>query len=695
VSKNKPVTYRGYLIDHHSPDPPVVTLDQLRIEDYERFFIESNINHLMVYCKDHWGVTYYDSAVGKRHPGLKEDWVAQLVPVMRKLGIEFNAYYCMEYDSLAPVMHPEWSILTAEGEPMRLTGRLPKWGMPCYETGYRQYVLTQLAEIAEKFRPDNLFLDIFGKSLCYCPSCQTKFQQSYGFSLPTGDALKEHRMTVNEFLDRCAKEMLEDILTTVKGIHPEIQVTINFAALYAKEIRDLLDFQFTEPWAGNWLSAAYARDTAVGQFPQLGPGEVSEVYNYQDESVYLLAASEIAAQGCRVFMYSGSQRPDGTLEHEEASRVGAAFNEVAKFETYLSDRTTVADIGIVQSDLAASMTSAAGVIANAIERVRGGSGHRDALLGAMKLCDHAKFAWNVIPEQQLIAAGPGELSYRLLILPDVYHITPELADRLRQFVSEGGTVIASGQTGLFDAQGRMQEEYSLSDLFGCRFEQVVTDYRGSLWGSYLKQAPESNLGLWSYMPDTTPPASELRYKIKADTAEALAYFMNPATELTEDKWVNWWYPPPANATDEPAVIVNRYGEGKTVYFSYDFFQTENNGFHLNKSMFTGLLESLVDTPSVRLQTDLPRLIGMAAYERAENKELLVHVVSHLAEKSGGDVAELTAGTLRISKSYRRLEAAECVYPDLRPLVIQEEDEYWTIEVPPVSIHRLIRIRYSS
>ena len=63
-------TYRGYLIDHHSPNPPIVTLDKLDVEEYERFFREANINNLMLYCKDHWGVTYYDTKVGKRHPGL-------------------------------------------------------------------------------------------------------------------------------------------------------------------------------------------------------------------------------------------------------------------------------------------------------------------------------------------------------------------------------------------------------------------------------------------------------------------------------------------------------------------------------------------------------------------------------------------------------------------------------------------------
>jgi hypothetical protein len=691
MSNRTASTYRGYLIDHHSPDPPIVTLEHLHVEEYERFFTQARINHLMVYCKDHWGVTYYDSSVGKKHPGLKEDWISRLIPVMRKLGIEFNAYYCIEYDSYAPVAHPEWSIRSPDGMPVRLSGRLPKWGMPCYETGYRQYVLTQLAEIVENFHPDTLFLDIFGKSLCYCDSCLVKFENTYGFPLPKGEALQEHRLTVNAFLDRCAKEMLEDILHVVKSIDPKLKVTINFAALYPKEIRDLLDFQFTEPFAGNWLSAAYARDTAVGQNPQLGPGDVSEVYNYQHENVYVMAASQIAAQDCRVFMYSGSQRPDGTLEHEEARRVGLAYREIERIEPYLEDRVPIADIGIIQSDLAASMTSDSGVIANAIERVKAGSDHRNAIVGAMKLCDYAKFSWKIIPEEQL---DEGALqSCRVLILPDIYHVSEQLANRLRRFVKDGGSVIVSGKTGLYDKEGRMLSQFALSDLMGCQFEKVVTDYQGSQWGSYIRASDRSKDGLWKYMPETDPPASEFRYLVELQTGDALARFINPATELNDDKWVNWWYPPPSFVTDEPAVVANGFGKGQAIYFCYDFFQTENQGYHLNKHMFKGLLESLIPNPAIRLHTELPNLIGMAAYDRQERKEWIVHIVSHLAERSDGDVAELPCGSLHICKLAGGTPMAEQVYPDHKELSLTQEENGWRLPLPAVAIHQVIRIRY--
>ena len=50
--------YRGYLVDHHSPDTPIITLDKLDPREYEAFFKEANITSLMVYTKDHWGANF-------------------------------------------------------------------------------------------------------------------------------------------------------------------------------------------------------------------------------------------------------------------------------------------------------------------------------------------------------------------------------------------------------------------------------------------------------------------------------------------------------------------------------------------------------------------------------------------------------------------------------------------------------------
>ena len=325
-------TKRCYLIDHHSPQPPIVPLGRMDIEEYDHFFETANIDSLMVYCKDHWGVTYYDSKVpgAQKHAGVKGDWIRTVRDKTAEKGIEFVAYYCIEYDEGAARRFPEWRVRKADGTPLIRDDLYAKWSLMCYQTGYREYALSQLEEIISNYHPDSLFLDIFGASLCYCDNCRSKFEKRFGYMLPESAAdIQAHKNDVTAFLDDNAADFYDELSRRLKAIDPTLAITINFACHYPKYIRDKLDYQYSEPLLkDNWFSSAYARDTAVGLYPMLAPGEASAVYNYDKPSQYICDLSSIAAQGCRVGMYSGSQHIDGTLEHEESRRLGTVFHEL-------------------------------------------------------------------------------------------------------------------------------------------------------------------------------------------------------------------------------------------------------------------------------------------------------------------------------------------------------------------------------
>lgn len=687
-------TFRGYLIDHHSPAPPTVDFTNLNPEEYERFYQEAAISNLMVYTKDHWGYSYYDTKVGTRHPGLTFDYIAEISRILRKNNIEFNAYYCLEYDTLAPRQHPEWAIRDQFGQPVTLKGRMAKWGMPCYETGYRQYVLDQLAEVVSKYHPDSLFLDIFGKSLCYCDACKAKFKAKYGYDLPVTQQIPQNEYAsfdfgekgrdVNAFLEDCAQEMLSDVLRTVKGIDPDIKVTINFAALYPKKIRDMLDYQFTEPWAGNWLSAAYSRDTAKGQYPQLGPGDISEVYNYRPDAVYELAAAQIAANGCRVFFYSGSQHVDGSLEHTEAQKVGKAFGEIEKFEPYLRNRKPAADVAILQSDASSAAGGGNLVIMNAIGRCKKPDAHRAAILGAMQLCDYAKYSWKVVPEQELSLEEAAK--YKVILLPGLSHVSDELGAVLREYVQNGGHIVAEGECGLYRMDGSKLPDFSLSDLLGCHFAETIDCYQDAEYGGYLQK---DSSPLFRYLPDTTPPVGNIQYGVTISEGTALGKLVHPCTPLTDTTWVNWWCPPPAvSASDWPGMVENQVGTGSSLYLPFDFF-THAGTLNLHRQLFAGILETRILNPSIRLETPYPETLSMAVYR--QDSGLIVHEISHLAEKTNGDAPEISGGILKVSrKDFQNLEAVR-VYPTEEKLPVREAGDFWEIPLPPLSIHQILKL----
>ena len=685
-------TFRGYLIDHHSPAPPTVTFDKLDPSEYERFYKEANINNLMIYTKDHWGYSYYDTKIGTKHPGLTIDYIGEISKILKKNNIEFNAYYCLEYDTLAPSQHPEWAIRDAKGNPVRLKNKMSpaKWGMPCYETGYRQYVLGQLKEVVENYHPDSLFLDIFGKSLCYCESCRKKFKERYGYELPESEGtIDGERMVfdfgekgrdVNEFLEDSAYEMLKDVLHTVKSVDPEIKVTINFAALYPKKIRDLLDYQFTEPWAGNWLSAAYSRDTSPQPCPQLGPGDVSEVYNYRPDAVYELAGAQIVANGCRSFFYSGSQHVDGTLDHTEAEKVGKVYQEVEQFEAYLADREVSADVAIIQSDSSTMAKSGSRVVLNAIGRVRQPDPHKEALKGAMMLCDYAKYSWRIVPEQELTRENAGK--FKCIVLAGTFHITEQLKEVLQDFKNQGGSILAAGECGLYEKDGTKRSNFALADILGCDYVETIEDYSDQQYGGYMKMDDHE---IFKNIPETYPPMGNIQYKVKAVNGEKLGAIMNPCTKVTETTWVNWWCPPPKmNALESPALVKN----GNCIYVAYDLFQTYQ--LNLNRNLFENIMRQCVEKPSIYLDTRYKETVSYCAY--CQEEQLVIHVLSNLADKTNGDAPEIEPGKLFLSKELVKGKKAFLVYPGNQELDMTEHEDYVEITLPKLSIHEMILLK---
>jgi hypothetical protein len=684
-------TFRGYLIDHHSPDPPTVTLENINVDEFEKFLLEANVNNLMVYFKDHWGNSYYDTKIGKKHAGLKEDWIAKLAPLLKELNIEFNAYYCFEYDTFAPAANPEWAVKKQDGTPLRCGensyAAIAKWGIPCYETGYRAYILDQLKEIISNYKPDSLFIDIFGKSLCYCETCKSKFKNKYGYDIPSDDkGILGKKKDLIEYLNDSSERMLEDVKKQLKEIDPTLAITVNFAAHYPKEIRNKLDYVFTEPWAGNWLSAIYARDTSRGKYPQLGPGDVSSVFNYLPETVYELAAAQITAGGCRAFIYSESMRPDGSLEFEEAKRVGTAYREVEKYEALLEDREVISDIGIIQSDIEDEVKMSKPLIANAIGRAKVGGPHRDAILGAMKICDYLKYPWDIIPEEE--ATIERITSHKAIILPNMYYLSDKLKDTLSEFVKKGGILLCSDETSLYDRSGNKLSDFSIKDMLGLSFTGKDEKYSNNNWSAYINTDKSS---LWKYTAHTCHPVKDYKILVEPLTADKRGWFIDPACELTPTTWVNWGYPPPSKQTEHPAVLINQFGKGKVVYSAFDIFTMENHEYNWIKGLFKGILEECME-PTIYLNTETPSILSFAAYKK--DNRLIIHEISNMAKLTKGDAPNICGGELIVSKGAGAVKEAHMYYPSKKSLPVEEEQNFYRIKLENIRIHNIIILTFN-
>src|SRR5262249_25817814 len=125
----------------------------------------------------------------------------------------------------------------------------------------------------------------------------------------------------------------------------------------------------------------------------------------------------------------------------------------AEHERYLINRTPVASVGVVWSQRNTDFFGRD----DAAERV-------DApYTGFMHALVRARIPYLPIHIDRIEQSGA---NLRVLILPNVGALSEVQAAAIRRFVEKGGSLIATGHTGLYNEWGDPRSDFALADLFG-------------------------------------------------------------------------------------------------------------------------------------------------------------------------------------------------------------------------------------
>ena len=176
----------------------------------------------------------------------------------------------------------------------------------------------------------------------------------------------------------------------------------------------------------------------------------------------------------------------------------------------------------------------------------------DSRIGAYKMLWDMQIPTDCIAENNL-----GELSrYKLLLLPMAEHLTHEVAAMIRQFVSDGGTVIAESPFAFRDQDGRLQYRapgFGLEEVFGC----WTNDREGK---------------------ETAPP-------IRCPEGDSKAYFFWSEYELSGGEALAHY-----DGIGSAAAVRNHYGKGTALIVGTEVFRQYLND---EQPAMTRLLQSVI------------------------------------------------------------------------------------------------------
>ncbi|MDI6783000.1 MAG: beta-galactosidase trimerization domain-containing protein [bacterium] len=611
------------------------------------------------------GLGYYvtfNTPKYEKYPLLGEfDLIREYLPYAKKYGIHLLAYLNMHwfsYDFAA--LHPGWEQMMANGIPYGKARPLYGYGTTfCVNSGWRDWAFDLIAETM-KTGIEGVFLDgpVIYPDSCYCRACRTKFERVYQTPLPEQqDWFNPTWKNFIEFREQSLADFLRDARTAVKQVHPDGIIFLN---------------------AGNWLGGAWriARDIEkVGAYQDFNGAEAffhpgtpdPQLFFWSRLAKYLTAAKKPAVVFNHHCLGSWHYIPLPEMEMQLATAQTVAnganpwfavynysldydaesairpVREINGFleqnETYYTDTQSAADIAVLLS----RQTSTYYLSQLEDIYVDSGTGREEGLVAditARKIVDWAKrksncdqlvgnsfLGWttalfrshipfDIILDKDIEDINPEK--YRVIILPNSACLSEAQIAGLKNYVANGGKLIATYETGRYDERGNLRVPCDLWTLFGIeKIEKVLPPASGE---EYLKvkilEPITRSFKVNQFLPR---PAYSLFLK-PTETNPTPMIYMNPIGNL---------YHPPQGESAYPAVFITN--NGKVIYFPYLIEETYARlklADHFNL-MVNSIKRACGE--QVLLETDAPPTVEIELRKQLNPKRLLIHLVNNTGD----------------------------------------------------------------
>ena len=136
------------------------------------------VDFMTFHARCNQGLAYYDTKVGIKHPSLKYDLFGKLAEACQRKGIALIAYLNAGISNEEGLLHREWTSLFFDGKEFveYPNSPFPDQGyvrrMMCYNTPYRDHLISMVKEVAQNYPVSGFFFDYGGGGCtCICPYC--------------------------------------------------------------------------------------------------------------------------------------------------------------------------------------------------------------------------------------------------------------------------------------------------------------------------------------------------------------------------------------------------------------------------------------------------------------------------------------------------------------------------------------------
>lgn len=675
---------------------------------------------------------FYDSKLLKRRsPHVAADSVDKEVAEYRRLGLRILGVYPPTLQSEVYAEHPDWRRVptnTTEIPQVDLKQH-PYGGMLCLLGPYGDFFIEVLAEIVEKYRVDAFSFDgLHYAGVCYCQHCRENFRRDTGREIPNVDLNDAAFRRYQHWADRRMEDVIRRMQTRLKAIKPDVAlVTWTTNAGRFGHYRDLprnmparMNLLLDAPDQEFWLDETNRGTTIV---PALANAYIWACTNHR-----------VAFSEPYLMSHGNPYGKDSFPAHEVLRRVLLAATHGAN-----------PSLAVIQPE---HMQKGAYDALAEVQRRKPWLTHkRPEPWGAMLLSDntrtfygrssgqvedrylaHVFGTYRAILEEHLPVTVTCDWSLnaddladqKVLILPNAASMSDSQAAAIREFVRNGGGLVASLDTSLCNEFGDPRSDFALADLLGvhhaaaaeAKSKSSATDEavssansRADLDINFAKNLDDAywlkRKNVFSLrVPSESVLASD---KLRELIGREPVTFKGPLliTRVSEGASLAAQAAPHAtpDAAPVPAIVARQFGKGRVVYFAAGLDHAYYSYAYPYQRVLLANAIRWAANSAPPVEVDAPRCVHSTIFrqEKEGKSKLLVHLYNDVNTTAfhgfPNDDVPLREETLPIHDIRLKLNGYQIRHaeqqPEDRSLSLAVEGTSASITVPRLDVHSVI------
>ena len=549
--------------------------------------------------------------------------------------------------------------------------------------GVERFIVPEYAKAAKMYRPSQIWIDenIVCVNLCYCQYCLKRFEKEYGLKPPI-NAVDANWEQWTKFHRDCFVDWTRKIATAIKEEDKNIIVTFkhSFFVCQPEPVPEYVTNLSADIHSRPLVLGFYSRyGTTCGVPFDLMPGLCSDTWAGTCPKLLAQIKEDVAiitANGGRWNIGefpSFDNRKEKTIPYKGLHQLALKGVEFARARKQWTFQTTSVPYAAI---LTSSTTHYSHVIPD-LNQSKGKAGDKiltcagtwetvrpesdpgpkrvywtnnrfaaDEIIGTYSALLENHVHHDIINEFTLAERLD---EYQLLIIPEQYKLSDKVIRQIRDFVRQGGKVIATGRS----LRGKMAE------VIGAKVTREMKIIEPSITIGNQK------ISLYA------------GNEIELTTAEVL-YKFDGMREL-------------------PAVTINKFGDGAVIYIAANFFDLyyDNTPYRKkatdNSEPLRTFAASLIDTAMSEKSIDIKAPAWVEITLRQKKGDMLIQVVDRAIEFDG---AEKGSGSVIVDMKTEIAPLSITLQPEGKKLEKSWKRGITHFELPMhmVDIHGIIKLK---